>query len=152
MQDTITILKSKERRAFLNMVHAQWGGDWKPEEAFAQNTQHRIFLVTPDLAKIEWQRLRISSVGLYIAEVHKERVRLSIEGSQLIGPTATKNIVDVPRETAMLWLKGHDIEVEGEFTGYVIVKSGTDYFGSGPWKEGMLLNHVPKIRRLPENA
>jgi NOL1/NOP2/fmu family ribosome biogenesis protein len=152
MRETLTIWNSKEARAFLQKVNEQWGCAWKPDQSFISNNQGKVFLITRDLALIDWTTLRISSVGMYVGEDHDGRVRLSIEGSQLIGPLATKNIIDVERETAMLWIKGHDIEVKGEFSGHVIVRSGNDYMGTGAYKEGQLLNHVPKARRLPEQA
>ena len=152
MQDKLVVWKSKEVRAFLEKVHAQWGGSRKPDDAFISNNQGNVFLVTRDLASIDWYKLWISSAGMYIAEIHDERVRLSIEGSQLIGPSATKNMLEVDKETAMHWLKGHDIEAQGDFSGHVIVKFGKSYMGSGAYKEGKLLNHVPKSRRLPEQA
>jgi len=34
--------------------------------------------------------------------------------------------------------------------GFVIIKHNKDFFGSGKFKDGRLLNFLPKIRRLKE--
>jgi NOL1/NOP2/fmu family ribosome biogenesis protein len=156
MQETLDIWTSKQAKEFLARVREQWGGDWKPEEAFIASPKGKIFLVSRDLAKIDWQKLRISSVGCYVAELRDERVRLSIEGSQLIGPHATKNIIDLDADEFMRWLKGDDIPLgkraEGLGPGFILVRNNKDYCGSGPLKGNLLLNMVPKARRLPRNA
>jgi len=157
----LDIWPSKQAKIFIEAVEAQWGCRWKPEGALAGTAKGRVFYVTRDLANIDWRKLRISSVGLYISEFIEGKLRLSMEGSQLIGPFATKNIVEITRESAKQWLKGDDIEVEDAsaegsagtaFKGHVIIKSGDDFFGSGPFKEGAILNHVSKGRRLPPQA
>jgi NOL1/NOP2/fmu family ribosome biogenesis protein len=45
---------------------------------------------------------------------------------------------------------GQDIDVDGSYEGFVILKHGNDYVGSGKFKEGIILNFVPKARRLLE--
>jgi NOL1/NOP2/fmu family ribosome biogenesis protein len=166
MHEQLDIWTSKKVRDFLGRVKEQWGADWKPEEAFVASPKGKIFLVTRQLGALDWQRLRISSVGCYIAELRDERdaggnlvkgrIRLSIEGSQRIGPLATKNVVDLEGDEAMLWLKGDDMELGARAQaltgGFAIVRCGKDFIGSGPLKETLLLNHVPKARRLPRNA
>jgi hypothetical protein len=101
MREELDIWTSRQAKEFLASVKEQWGADWKPEEAFVASPKGKIFLVTRDLAKIDWKKLRISSVGCYIAEVREKgrdskdaRIRLSIEGSQLIGPLSSINVVD----------------------------------------------------------
>lgn len=154
----LDIWPSKTAKIFIDAVEAQWGCRWKPEGALAGTAKGRVFYVTRDLAKIEWSKLRISSVGLYIAEFIEGKLRLSMEGAQLIGPLAKKNIVEITRESAKQWLKGDDIEIEeadangNPFKGHVIVKSGDDFFGTGAFKDGAILNHVSKSRRLPPQA
>ncbi len=151
MQD-VKILNSKEKREILDAIKSQWDADWKPDHALARNSQDKYMLITRDLGGVDWERLRISSVGMYVAEMHDGRVRLSVEGSQLVGPLAKRNVVTIGRGTLMEWMKGRDIEVEGSFEGHVIVRCGDLFAGTGAFKEGTILNHVPKSRRLPENA
>ena len=58
---------------------------------------------------------------MYIAEWREHEVRLSIEGSQLVGPFCSKNVLEVDTKTAREWLKGVDIDYNGELEGFVII-------------------------------
>ena len=75
-------------------------------------------------------------------------LRLSIEGSQIMGPYAKKNVLELSKEASRDWLKGRDLAVETDCSGFVIVKSGDDFMGCGKVKDNKLLNFVPKIRRI----
>jgi len=143
-------MTSKEVKVFLKQIEEQFGKvpDIK-KNAFVKSKE-RIYMVNRDVDKIDLDQLNINSVGLYIAEVKHGLLRLSIEGSQLIGPTATKNVLEISEEQLKEWFKGNDFKVEGEFEGFVILKYEKDYVGSGKYKEGKILNFVPKNRRLIE--
>lgn len=149
--DQWKILVSKEIKHVHELLKDQWGFEGKLDYAFLRNSQDNVYIVSKDVAKIDWTKLRITGVGSYFGEL-KNGLRLSIEGSQLIGPGAQKNVVDINAEETMLWLKGHDIKMFDTVKGYVLVRSGKDFLGTGTIKDNMLLNFVPKIRRLPENA
>lgn len=70
--------------------------------------------------------------------------RLSIEGSQLIGDKASKNVVELEDDTK--WLDGNDINVNEE-NGLKIVRCRKDYLGTGQLKDGILINYISKERR-----
>jgi NOL1/NOP2/fmu family ribosome biogenesis protein len=146
------ILASKEVKAIHKLLDSQFGFTEKLDYAFLKNSKDNVYVVNKEIANIDFDQLRLNSVGMYIGELKNERFRLSIEGSQLVGPKASTNIVDVSNEEAIMWIKGNDIEIPTELKGVVIVKHENDFLGSGLAKEGKLLNHVPKSRRLPANA
>ncbi len=145
------ILAGKEIREIHAMLEEQWGYTGKLEYAFLKNQQDNLSIVTRDIAKVDWDKLHITAVGLYFGEL-KNGLRLSIEGAQLIGPHATKNVYDLTAEEAMLWIKGNDLPTKSTAKGYLLVKHGNDWMGCGAIKNGNLLNFVPKSRRLPANA
>lgn len=153
MKKNYEILNSKAIKELIQKITEQFGeipNNFK-EHGFIKG-KDKIYIITKDITKANLEELRINNLGLYIAE-HKEdndQIRLSIEGSQLIGPVATKNVCEVDEKTRNEWLMGHDIKANGEFSGHVIIKCKTDYFGTGKYKEGTILNHVPKARRLLE--
>ena len=144
-------MSRRELKPFFQMIKEQYGT--MPELfnnlGFVKGKE-RIYCITKDVDGVELKNIRINSIGLYIAEIKKEQFRLSIEGSQLVGPVATKNVCELTHEQLRKWLKGQDIKVEGEYTGFAILKYGNDYVGSGKYKEGYILNFVPKARRLIE--
>jgi NOL1/NOP2/fmu family ribosome biogenesis protein len=145
------ILASKDIRGVHKMLEEQFGFSGKLEYGFLKNHEGNLYIVSRDIANIDWKKLRVTSMGSYFGEL-KKGLRLSIEGSQLVGPHATKNVIDISKEEMLLWLKGNDLPTTHKTPGLVIVKHDKDYMGCGSVKEGMILNFVPKIRRLPAQA
>ena len=151
MKDNYAYIPSRELKHFFKMIEEQYG---KVPELFDTlafiRGKERIYAINRDIEKIDLKQIRVNSMGLYIAEVKNDQLRLSIEGSQLIGPTATKNVCELTKDKLRQWFMGQDIDVDGQYEGFVILKHGNDYVGSGKFKEGLILNFVPKARRLLE--
>jgi NOL1/NOP2/fmu family ribosome biogenesis protein len=144
-----SILNSRETKKILQDIKEQWGAALEKEYAFIQNSEGKIFVVSRDIEQIDFDKININSFGLYLADYEKNNeLRLSIEGSQMVGPKATKNIIELIAEESRGWLKGQDIPTNAEATGFVILKSGADYLGSGKIKDGRIMNFVPKTRRI----
>jgi len=148
----LKILNSKETKEILKLIEEQWGAKLKLDQAFLKNNKNRVFIVNKDISKIDYSKLRINSTGLYFCEIDKIGIRLSIEGSQIVGPKATKNIVEINNDQVKKWFKGEDLEVKGNYSGFIIIKRNNDFLGSGKIKENTILNFVPKIRRLNVNV
>src|SRR3989338_644407 len=153
------VLNSKAVKQITKLLQQQWNYSGKLGSCFLQK-ENDIFLVTKDIDKIDLRELNVNSLGLYFGELLHGALRLSIEGSQMIGKKASKNIIELNDEQMRQWLKGEDIELEGaennneiknnsggNYDGCVIIKHKNDFFGFGRIKEGKLLNFVPKARR-----
>ena len=85
---------------------------------------------------------------MYFARKIDGKIRLSIEGSQIINPR--KNVIELKENQVKLWVMGNDIELDekmenGEF---YILKYKNNILGSGKYSDGKILNFVPKERRL----
>ncbi len=67
-----------------------------------------------------------------------------------MGPSATKNVVEIPAESMDAWMSGSDLEV-GELPGVepgpVILRCGQVYLGSGIYDGRMIRNMVSRARR-----
>ena len=139
-------LKSKERKQIVNTIEKQWGScpEEIKEKVLVKTGRDRIYLANRDLEKVDMTGIRINNVGLYIAE-EKNELRLSIEGAQLIGPQATKNVMDVNDEQQKQWFMGEDIAADTEFEGFVILKHKNDFIGSGKYKEGRISDRLYAI-------
>ncbi|MEM4263588.1 MAG: hypothetical protein QW666_01680 [Candidatus Woesearchaeota archaeon] len=149
MKTSLKILASKERRHFISLINKQWGCEFKPDYAFLLSEKEKIYAINPDISKINLSLFRISSVGMYFAELKRGELRLSIEGSQIIGPLATKNVAELNDKEAIDWLRGKDLNKQGEWSGFVIIKHNDDFLGTGKYAvDGRILNFVPKSRRL----
>lgn len=92
-------------------------------------------------------RLDFERIGLYFGTLEKDGLRLSIEGSFIVGKLAKKNVLELKDDDAIRWLKGEDVEVD-EVDGYWIVKWGRYFLGCGKVSKGILKNYVPKDRRI----
>ncbi len=142
----LKILNKKEIKRILEKIKEQFGVyNFEFDYGMLMNKEGKIFLVSKAINKVDLSKLRINNIGLYIARLEKE-IRLSIEGSQLFGKYASKNVYEVTQEETLLWLQGNDLQCSKEFNGFVIIKYKDDYLGSGKYKEGKILNYVPKER------
>ena len=147
------ILTSREKKRVLQRIEQQWGCKTGQIEdfVFLLTGKMDLYLATREIFDIGLKKLRVNSMGLYFAELRENAPRLSIEGSQIIGPFAKKNIIELEQKEAILWLKGNDLEgKEGNLSDYIIVRCGDDFIGCGKYKpeEKRVLNFIPKSRRL----
>src|SRR3972149_790027 len=145
---TLAFLNRKEIKPIITASHEQWEADmsnWMDEYFFTLAQKDKISMIHRDLEKIDFSKLRINSLGTYIGVYANNEMRLSIEGSQLIAPHATKNIVEITLDEVKQWLRGEDLAKEAP-EGYVILRYDTDILGCGKTKEGKILNFVPKAR------
>ena len=145
----LKILNTKETKEIKSKILGQWGLDFKTDFAFLLSSKNRLYLVSKDISKIDYEKLRLQVVGVYFGEIMDNgELRLSIEGSQMIGKDAKKNVVEMGKEDVKKWLYGQNIKVSTECSGFVIVKNNNDFMGTGKVKEGEILNFIPKIRRI----
>ena len=144
----LKILNKKESERILNRIKEQFGIKKIDFDCgILENKDGKIFLMTKDINKIDLSKLRINELGLYVARLDKE-LRLTIEGSQLFGKDATKNVYEINKERANSWMQGNDINCDEDFDGFVILKYKDDFLGTGKCKDGKILNYVPKERRI----
>ncbi|MBI4448414.1 hypothetical protein HY641_00110 [Candidatus Woesearchaeota archaeon] len=149
--DKLWFLSNKEARPILEALERQWGFTEKLDYVFIRTAQDNVYIAHRDFANLDRTSLRINNVGIYFCEIQKNGdVRLSIEGSQIIGPKATKNILDLEDQQVDLWMKGYELEnFDQERKGHFIIRHGEDFMGCGyivPGKK--ILNYVPKARRI----
>ena len=145
----LKILNKKEIKEILEMVEKQWDAKVKLDYGFLRNNENRIFIIAKDISKIDLSRLRLNSIGMYFCEIDKHSIRLSIEGSQIIGPNAAKNIVELNEDETKKWFKGEDLEKQcKDCSGFVILKHNKDFLGNGKYANGKILNYVGKTRRV----
>ena len=169
-----TILNTHDVREITNYLVQHWGlkqKDAKWEYVYLTNKKNKLFLMSRGLGKLvesddlQNQNLRVERVGTYFGEQTDSGLRLTIEGSALIGPLATKNVVEITNDELKEWWAGKNIVKELDTKkekatreGYLIVSyrnpktKKLDFLGSGRYKQingtWQILNYVPKIRRI----
>jgi len=143
----LKILNNREKKDVLKIIEKQWNAKLKLEYVFLKNNKNRIFIVIKDIDKIDFSKLRVNSIGMYFCDLENE-IRLSIEGSQIVGPKATHNVVEINDEQTKKWLQGNDLEFKGDYSGFLIIKNNNDFLGTGKYKDGKVLNYISKSRRV----
>ena len=144
-------LNSKERKRIHELLKKQYGFEDTLDYFFLINDKNRLYIMNKEITDINIDTLKTNTIGLYFGEQQENQIRLSIEGSQLVGPKATKNILEIQDSHA--WMKGEEIDIT-ETTNienpklYIIIKSGSDFLGSGKIRDKRVLNYVSKTRRI----
>ena len=143
----LKILNSKEKKSLLKQIQEKFKtSKLDLNYIFLKNNEGKVFLLSNYFKNLDTKNLRINSLGLYFANISKD-VRLTIEGSQLIGNKA-KNILEINDKQLKEWLKGYDIEIDKKLNGFVIIKNNNDFYGCGFYKDKKILNYIPKERRI----
>ncbi len=144
----LKILNSKQLKLIKQIVKKQFDCDYAFDYMVMQNPDQKLYLMNKEYKNIDDSKLKINSLGMYFGQIKNGELRLSIEGSQILGPIAKKNVIEISSGLLKLWIRGHDIEVDSSENGFFIVKHKNDYIGSGKLKQGVLLNFISKIRRI----
>ncbi len=144
----LNILNKKQIKKILDLIKQQWGCTVKLDYTFLQSQKDKLYIVSKDISKIDFSKIRVDSVGIYFGVMQHNELRLSLEGSQLIGPYAKKNVLELDEKQAKQWMKGQDIDYPGSTKAFLIIKHNKYYLGCAKHKNDKLFNHVPKARRL----
>jgi NOL1/NOP2/fmu family ribosome biogenesis protein len=156
MVQSLKILNSKETKQIYELLEAQYGYTGKLDAVFMlSEKKQRIYLFTRDLAKMDISRLRVDSMGLYFGTLFEGKLRLTIDGSQLIGPGCAKNVLEVSKKEMQTWLMGEKLllsqlehQPEEQPTDYVILRYNGHYLGCGKIGGDLILNYIPKTRYI----
>jgi NOL1/NOP2/fmu family ribosome biogenesis protein len=156
MQDLV-FLNSKARKDFVARLENLYGFRGKMQGHLMMGANDKVYLLEDsDIIRNSLDKeLRIDRAGLKIATLTTGGARLNLEGSQLIGPSCSKRVLEIDHEHLEPLVKGEDFllsdhelrQVNGE-KGLFIIRMGKDYLGSALVKEGRLLNCLSKNRRV----
>lgn len=138
-------LNSKEKKVLLKTINDYFGSNFETDDRIYITNQDKIYLITKDIEKIDIDKIKVRNMGLYLGQIMQGAIRLSIEGSQLIGKTATKNILQVD-EDLLKKLKEEKFEISCN-DGYYLVKYRDHFLGCIYVKNNIAHNYIPKARR-----
>jgi len=144
----INFLNSKEQKPLVKFLESHFGytGDWN--FVVYTNAQGRIYVARHSIGDAPLEKLNIKVAGIYLGEWRNDELRLTIEGSQLLGPQCTKQILELTTPEVAQWMRGEDIPYSGSEQGFVLVRHGADFLGTARASKGKLWNFIPKGRRV----
>lgn len=150
----LTFLNTREIKRLREAVIGQFGCFPEGNYAFLRNEKEKIFIVGREIAKINLQHLIIERIGLYFAEAKPFQIRLSKEGAQLLAREAKKrkvelrNVIVLNAKEVKEYFQGMDIEKDvGEKAQPVLLEYNQEILGCAKYKEGKILNFLPKYHR-----
>ena len=147
----LKIFSQKEKQSIIEKLKKQFGIK-EVNGIFVQRGTERLFLFQGELTQKQIQDLErtipIERVGVYFGKIIHDEIRLSIEGIHLLKNQITKNIFELNKEQAELWMKGNELEIQTGKKGFVIMKYKDDFLGCGKASELKITNFIPKSRRL----
>jgi len=148
---TLTILNTRDIKKIRKLFEETYGAFFTSDYAYLQSKDGRLSLINKDIANIDLKKLRIDKFGLYVAEIKGDSVRLSKEGAQLLAKEARdkiKNIVELDSREIKAYFHGIDLRKNlGEEARFVLIEYKGDIVGCSKYKEGIILNYLPKIHR-----
>ncbi|NQV91802.1 hypothetical protein HQ489_04990 [Candidatus Woesearchaeota archaeon] len=147
----LNFLNTRDVKKIREQVVHDFGFFPEGDYAFLQTDRDRLFIVNKDVAKLELKNLRIDRMGLYFGEVKPNQIRLSKEGAQLLvrlGDKKVTNIIEIDEEEVKFYFQGNDLIKDlGEDNRLIILKHNKEIIGCASYKEGKVLNFLPKIHR-----
>lgn len=129
------------------MLKNQFGYGKKLDYVFLQG-KDRLYTINRDIERIDEKKLNIDTMGLYFGTISNDEIRLSIEGSQIIGKDCKKNILELNEREMKDWLMGKELDKKTGLRGFVLLKHKNDFLGTGRIKDNIVLSYVPKSRRI----
>lgn len=144
----LNILHTREVKEIRRILFEEFGFDGSLDYNFLKSEKKKVYLSSKDLGRVDLDKLRINSMGLYFGEMKDGRLRLSLEGTQLIGPKSTKNVLVLDERQMKWYFSGADLDMDlGGENRFVLLKFRDDFIGCAKYKEGKLLNFMPKEQR-----
>jgi NOL1/NOP2/fmu family ribosome biogenesis protein len=151
----IIFLTKDEVKEIERIVEKNYGAKFSLKEfAVAKGKEEKIWISSKEIFDFNLSKLNVNSFGLNFGKLKRnDKIHLTIEGSQMVGKLATKNLVVLDEENAIKFMQGLDVkpkeEVNCEYHNFVIVKYKDKILGSSLLTEQGLKNMTPKSRRIP---
>jgi NOL1/NOP2/fmu family ribosome biogenesis protein len=114
--------------------------------------ENKIWITNKDVFELDIEKLRANSIGLYFGRVDNNRLRLSVEGAQIVGPHANKNIAELDEKSIWDFVRGFDVKParfdECSEGAYVLIKFKNNWLGIGKLENGTIKSVLPKSRKI----
>ncbi|MEK6898122.1 MAG: hypothetical protein AABX28_02065 [Nanoarchaeota archaeon] len=157
--ESIKILNKTEKQKIIEKLDYQFGIKEIPGLIVSMGKE-RLFLFSGNFDENQIKKLEsvtsIERMGIYFAKFmtdnNGEKIKLSIEGTQILQKQIDKNLFEISEEQTEEWMKGHELQIKTGMKGFIVIKHDEDFLGSGKASEEKITNFIPKSRRLKEKS
>ena len=159
----LKLLNNKDIKQIKKRIKEIWDSEIKEDYGFLLSENGKLFIVNKEVGQIDWKNLRLSSIGISIGTYEDKGFRLNVEGSQLVGKHAKKNILELDDEQIKRWLLGNDLDIDDELRvqidkkikddkfdvkEFLLIENNGDFYGTGRIKDDKILSFLSKSRKL----
>lgn len=133
------------------LIRNQFGFTGRLPYRFFRSGKDKIWIRRKNSFSLDLDEFRISRWGIYFCRTDfMEKVRFSIEGSQIVGPKASKKILELGNDKVKEWMIGHDLRLaEEQENGFYLIRNKKDFLGCGKVVDNTRVwNYIPKTRRI----
>lgn len=142
-------LKRGVEREFKQRLESLYGFKTPKDWLFYTLNDNRIWLLSSELVNFDTKNVNVELIGLYFSFFDSERLRLSPEGAQIVGLTASKNVLLISDEDAEQLIRGFDLDINTNLDAeYIIIKTRKGVLGVGKNHKDKLLCQFKKNRRI----
>ncbi|MEM5793829.1 MAG: hypothetical protein QXS48_03810 [Candidatus Aenigmatarchaeota archaeon] len=151
----ITFLSREEVKELERILEKNYGAKISLKDfGVAKDKEEKIWLTSKEVLSFDFSKLKVNSLGFNFGKLKRnEKIHLTIEGSQIVGKSATKNIAILSEENVLKFMQGLDVkpekEINCEYHNFAIVKFKDKILGSSLLTEQGIKNMIPKSRRIP---
>ncbi|MEM5836132.1 MAG: hypothetical protein QW040_04100 [Candidatus Aenigmatarchaeota archaeon] len=136
-----------------NLLEKNYGVEIDFEGKLFKTSVEKIWIASKEVFELDSSKLRVNALGLYLGKLKRnEKIQLSVEGAQLVGEKAKKNIAIINEENLEKYLQGFDFSahklINCEKNNFVLLKFREDFVGTGILRENYIENILPKARRI----
>ena len=151
----LDLLEGQQVKDIEKIIQKNYGTelDLQQYSVFKTSNEEKIWIASRQIFQVDLSKLVVNSIGLYLGKLKRnEKINLSTEGSQLIGKTATKNVVYLGKDSILKFLQGMNVKPEktlnAEPHNFVIIRTDEEILGSSLLAEEGIRNLLPKSRRI----
>jgi len=140
------ILNRKQIRELMNLLDKQFGFNNELDYVFIRDNKN-YYITNRSLGKINFNSLNVKRIGVFFGKVIGNNFILSIEGSQIIGNSSNKHIIDMDAEEIKSWFKGMNLRKSLD-NGVYLLRYKNDFVGTCKVVNNELINSLDKSRRV----
>ena len=140
------ILSKKQIRELMNLLDKQFGFNNELDYILIKDSRD-YYITNKSLGKINFNSLNVKRIGVFFGKVIGNNFILSIEGSQIIGNSSNKHIIDMDAEEIKSWFKGMNLRKSLD-NGVYLLRYKNDFVGTCKVVNNELINSLDKSRRV----